>query len=136
MMLDDAVPQQPKATDRADTSLRALVDSVVATHLGRIADYPSDAAVADALVCHGDLLDFAEQLNCVTIGELSEKLLLMAVRPISVSRLGDEALGKVIAAASSAVQEMDDDDEFTDAARRAYEDIVIAGAERDLTGSA
>ncbi|ORA24169.1 hypothetical protein BST13_34490 [Mycobacterium aquaticum] len=133
-MVDSADPQRPTVSERADSSLRALVDSVVATYLGKIADYPADAVVADVLVCDGDLVVAAEELGCVTVGELSEKLLLMAVRPVAVSRLGDEALGRVIAGFTAAVYALDGDDEFTGAALVAYEDMVIACAERDLAG--
>ncbi|OBB94631.1 hypothetical protein [Mycolicibacterium peregrinum] len=126
----------PGLGGEADEALRALVDAVATTYLGQLADYPADTVIAEQLCEREDLVDIAEQTGCSTVGELSQYLLLMAVRPVAVSALGDDALGKVTAMFSTVVQGMGDGHEFTGAARAAYESIAIAGAERDLSGSA
>lgn len=126
----------PGLGGEADKALRVLVDAVASTYLGQLADYPADTVIAEELCDRADLVDIAAQTGCSTVGELSHYLLLMAIRPVAVSALGDDALGKVAAMFSAAVQGMRDGHEFTGAARAAYESIVIVGAERDLFGSA
>ncbi|MBU8814158.1 MULTISPECIES: hypothetical protein [Mycobacteriaceae] len=125
----------PGLGGEADKALRVLVDAVATTYLGQLADYPPDTVISEQLCERADLVDVAEQTGCATVGELSQYLLLMAVRPVAVSGLGDDALGKVTAMFSAVVASMGDGHEFGDAARAAYESIVIAGAERDLSGS-
>lgn len=102
----------------ADRALRVLVDAVATTYLGQFADYPPDAVISEQFCERADLVDVAEQTGCSTVGELSEYLLLMAVRPVAVSGLGDDALGKVTAMFSAVVAGMGDGHEFGDAARR------------------
>ena len=125
----------PGLGGEADGALRALVDAVATTYLGQLADYSADMVIAEQLGEREDLVSIAEQTGCSTVGELSQYLLLMAVRPVAVSALGDDALGRVTAMFSAAVAGMGDGHEFAGAARAAYESIVIAGAERDLYGS-
>jgi len=125
----------PGLGGEADKALRVLVDAVATRYLGQLADYAPDTVIAEQLCEHADLVDVSEQTECSTVGELSQYLLLMAVRPVAVSALGDDALGKVIAMFSAVVAGMGDGHEFGEAARAAYESIVIAGAERDLSGS-
>lgn len=125
------------ATDadiQADKALQALLDTITTTLLGDLAEYPPEMVIAEELSYRTDLVDTAERAGCVTVGELSQHLLLMAVRSVAVSRLCDEALGKVLAMFSEAVQEAGECDchPFAGAAKKAYEDLAIAAAERDF----
>lgn len=121
------------ADSQADKTLQALLDAVTTTYLGLLAEYPAEMVIADDLSYRTDLVDIAESAGCTTVGELSQHLLLMAVRPVGVSRLCDEALGRVLVMFSDVVQEAGCDcHPFAAEAMKAYEYMAIAAAERNF----
>lgn len=119
---------------QADKALQALRDMVATTYLGQLAEFPAEMVIAEDLGYRSDLVGIAESAGCLTVGELSQYLLLMAVRPVAVSGLCDEALGKVLAMFSEVVREATECDchPFSGAAMEVYEDVAIAAAERQF----
>lgn len=124
------------ADSQADKVLRALLDAVASAYLGELAEYPAGTVIAQELRDREDLVEIAASTGCATVGELCEYLLMLAVRPVGVSRLCDDTLARVAATFSKAVREMDDGHQFDGPARAAYQDMAIAAAERDFDDDA